>query len=146
MSYVRRWMTIVRDFSRNLSESDYKAVVRIAVSGEAVKAGFLGAMIAIFREQFDDAARVMVAELVRNPENRSYRTWKWWEVLFGERTDFKGLSRQLIDALLRRFEAGNDAERRAIADTFGQKPDAAKMTLAEFMEAIGHRPVPQDIQ
>lgn len=133
---VQRIATVLQDFSRTLSQKEYDASIQAALSDSGALYRFLVIDIAVERGGFDDAARVLTADLARNPENRSYRTWKWWEVNYGERADYKQLSRQLTDALLRRFRTGTAEERVAIADVFGQGPEAAKMGIDEFMEAI----------
>lgn len=124
------------DFGKTLSDKECFAATEFALSDDGKSLRWLLAYLMVDRGRFDDVARLVVADLRDDIENRSYRTWKWWEVSFGERKDYMRMSRQFGDALLRQFDAGNDETRIVIAELFGKGSEEAKLGLAEFKRAI----------
>ena len=75
----------------------------------------------------DAAARIAVVVFADVEKgNREYTTWKWWEVSFGERKDYKVISRQFVGSLLLQFEMGNDTTKLIVAEILGKGKAEAK--------------------
>ncbi len=135
----RMILKVVTNFGKTLSDNDFNIAVEFAISAEGKPLRWVLAGLMVDRGRFDDVAKLVVADLVDDPENRSYRNWKWWEANFGDRENYDRLSRQLTDALLGRFDGGNDEERLVIAELFGKGKEEAGLGLAEFKRAIGYK-------
>ncbi len=58
---------------------------------------------------------------------------------YGDRNDYKKMSRQIVDSLLRRFEKGNESEKLIVANIFRKSENEAKLNVEDFKKAIGYK-------
>ncbi len=61
-----------------------------------------------------------VSELARDYPDRQYSMWKWWEITFGERTDYRDMSRRFGDSLFSLYDRSSPERRRIIVEIFGR--------------------------
>jgi uncharacterized protein (TIGR03067 family) len=123
------------ELSRQVKDEHIATVEGYAVTDEAKPVAFAFGRLLVERKRYDAAADVFVTALA-NFRERQYAMWKWWEYSLGERKDYKELSRQIADALLRQFAKGSPDRKLIIAEVFGKGPTEAKMTVEEFQRAI----------
>lgn len=137
----------VMDFGKTVRDEDLDTVVQFSLSSEDSRTvRWPMAWLLVERKRLDAAAQIIVLDLVKNTENRSYKMWKWWAVVFGIREDFKILSCDFRAALLRKFDSGDPDSKLVVSELFGKGAAEAKLGLAEFKAAIRYedkKPVEQ---
>lgn len=133
---IKLMIQLTEDFAKQLNDEESKQLLNYALSEDGIACRFLVAQIFIYKDNYENAAKAILSFVVLNPEERRYRTWKWFETVFGERDNYKKVSLQFTDALLHQFESGDEATKIAIADLFSQGEEAAKLSLAEFKKLI----------
>jgi hypothetical protein len=124
------------EFEPTVGDKDLEAVASFAVSKDGASVRCLLAHLLVDRGRFDAAAKVVLFDLVADPENRSYRLWKWWEWNYSDRKNYKELSRSFCDALLGQFDTANAETKLAVSELFGKGEKEAKMPLQQFKDSI----------
>jgi hypothetical protein len=124
------------EFEQTVKDEELATVAGFAQSKEGEGIRWLLVRLLIDRSHYDDAAKSAIAALVANPNGREYQLWKWWEVGFSDRKDYKELTRSLTDALLRQFAAGNAETKLVVSEVFGKGEAESKMPLEKFKTAI----------
>src|SRR5687768_14633310 len=130
------WLACDR-LSRRTRDHELPEVEAFAMTPEGKGVRWLLVFILIQRDRFDAAANVLTCEMTEAPDDREYRVGKWWWHHFNERPDYEEMSWKLADSFVRRFERANEAERLAIAETFGKGRPEAGLSAGEFRKAIG---------
>lgn len=128
--------------SSEISESQLFTVEQFAATEEAEPVVWPLIRLLVEHGRFEAAAGTIVATLQRNPEQRSYRMWKWWDYNFGARADYKELSRKIGDALLNEFAKGPGDRKEVIAEIFGKGPAEAKLTPEQFRGIVSKKERP----
>jgi len=128
---------MLKQFNTRLTDAEMPLVEEYALTNEGLPAAWAFAWFLADRGHYDAVANVMVTSLLETPEDRQYRMWKWWETFFGERENYKEMSRHIADALLKQFAEGTPARKLVVAEVFGKGEPESKWTLAEFKKAIG---------
>src|SRR5665213_2057969 len=84
----------LNDLSQQVKDEHLATVETFALTEEAKPATWAFARILVERNRYDGAADVIVTSLLSEKKNRGYSMWKRWEYFFGEREDYKEMSRQ----------------------------------------------------
>jgi hypothetical protein len=129
----------LNDLSKRITDKHLDTVERFALLKTSKLVRWPLTRLLVERSQFDSAARIVVVALADVKKDRRYGMWKWWEVNFGERQDYKLFSRNITDSLLRQFEKGNDTTKSVVAEIFGKGKAEAKLTISEFKRVVGYK-------
>lgn len=127
------------ELNEQVKDDQLRTVEAFALSEEGQPAAWVFARLLVDRNRVDSAANVIVTALISDKDDRRYRMWKWWEHTFGQRKDYKAISRKMTDALLRQFALGGAARKEVIAELFGKGKVEANLTADEFRRAIGYK-------
>jgi hypothetical protein len=129
----------LNELNQRVKDEHLVTVESFALTDEAKPIAWALTRLLVERKRYDGAADVIVARLVSEKENRQYRMWKWWEYSFGQREDYKELSRKITDSLLRQFSRGGAGRKQVVAELFGKGAAEAKLTVEEFKQAIKYK-------
>jgi hypothetical protein len=126
------------EISKQIADPQLASVEKFAVSDDAKSCRFLFVRLLVDRDRYDAAAHVIVKSLSEVDKDRDYM-WKWWETMYGDRNEYKKMSHQIVDSLLRIFEKGNESEKLIVANIFRKSEKEAKLNVEEFKKAIGYK-------
>jgi hypothetical protein len=87
-------------------------------------------------KDYAGAAKLAVEELEGNYPDREYMMWKWWETTFGDRKDYREMSRLFEECLFDLYEHSTAKRRRVIAETLGHPNFDVSKSAADFRLAI----------
>ncbi len=71
-------------------------------------------------KRYSEAARLAVQELSGDYPDRKYALWKWWETMFGERSDYLTMSKDFGNSLFALYDQSPAETRHLIADIFNR--------------------------
>ncbi len=128
--------------SSEIPETQLSTVEQFAATEEAEPVVWPLIRLLVERGRLEAAAGRIVDTLQRNPEQRKYRMWKWWEYNFGDRADYMELSRKIGDALLDEFAKGPNERKEVIVEIFGKGPAEARLTPEQFRGIISRSESP----
>jgi hypothetical protein len=126
------------ELSKKIINQQLQTVEQFALEKEAEQVRWFLVMLLVERNQFDGAARVIVQGPI-GEKDKDYILWKGWDHFFGKRIDYRELSLQLVDALLRQFEKGEAQQKLVVAELFRKGPAEAKMDVEDFKKAINYK-------
>jgi hypothetical protein len=129
----------LKELHRQVKDENLATVESFALTEEAKPVAWALAGFLVERKRYDGAADVIVTRLVSTKDNRQYAMWKWWEHNFEEREDYKNITRQITDSLLRQFAKGSADRKRVVAELFGKGAAEAKLSAEEFKRAIKYK-------
>lgn len=130
--------TLVRKFANSVLRNDIPLLVSFAISDEGISTRWLVAEVLIVLSLYDEATTVLLSYIILNPENRSYKVWKWWEHCSTEYGDKSPSIADFVDALLRKYKNGDIRTRLAIADILGVEQTAAFLSVDELKAKINY--------
>lgn len=132
-------LAAIKELSKKIPDDRLPIVEEFGLTDDAKDFRFGFVYLLVERNRFDSAARLIVKRMAETEQDHEYIMWKWWEGNFGERENYKELSHQIGDALLRQFDNGDEKTKLIVAEIFGKGKTEATMNLSEFKKAIGYK-------